>query len=52
MKTIFFVAAIAAGMTLAATAEAFEDFDINSDGAVTSDEIEVAMQGRDTARFA
>ncbi len=64
MKTRFLLAAIAAGMTLAATAEAreanpprmempaFEDLDINADGAVTSDEIEAAMQARDTARFA
>ena len=64
MKTTFLVAAIAAGMTLAATAEAreanpprmelpaFEDLDINSDGAVTSDEIEAAMQARAAARFA
>jgi Ca2+-binding EF-hand superfamily protein len=64
MKTTFLVAAIAAGMTMAATAEAregnpprmempaFEDLDINSDGAVTSDEIEAAMQVRAAEQFA
>jgi hypothetical protein len=57
------LAAIAAGMTLAATAEAreanppawkcqFEDLDINSDGAATSDEIEAAMQASCRCAFA
>jgi Ca2+-binding EF-hand superfamily protein len=63
MKTTLLVVAIAAGMTLAASAQAreghgpqmdmpdFEDLDINSDGAVTSDEIDAAMQARAAARF-
>ncbi len=64
MKTTLLVAAIAVGATLAASAQAretdaprmempaFEDLDINSDGAVTSDEIEAAMLARAAARFA
>lgn len=64
MKTTFLVAAIAAGITLAASAQAregqgprmempaFEDLDLNSDGEVTAPEIHGAMQARAAARFA
>ncbi len=64
MKTTFLVAAIAAGMTLAATAEArdgrgprpempsFEELDLNTDGGVTLEELEAAMEVRAEARFA
>lgn len=71
MKTTLLVAAIAAGITLAASAEAreghgdrgerggariemptFEELDANGDGAVTTDEINAAMQARADARFA
>lgn len=66
MKTTFLVAAIAAGITLAATAEArqghgqgqraelpaFEELDANADGSVTLAEIGAAMQARMDARFA
>ncbi len=64
MKTTFLVAAIAAGITLAATAQAreaqgprmqmpaFEELDLNSDGEVTATEIQDAMQAQAAARFA
>lgn len=64
MKTTLLVAAIAAGVTLAATAEAreghapriamptFEELDLNGDGGVTSEEIAQAMQAQAEARFA
>ena len=64
MKTPLLVAAIAAGMTLAATAEArdgrgaafdmptFEELDANADGGITMDEIEAAMAARAAERFA
>lgn len=67
MKTTLLVAAIAAGITLAAGAQAreangdrgarkqmptFEQLDANSDGAVTPDEIATAMQAQSAARFA
>lgn len=67
MKTTFLVAAIAAGITLAATAQAregygdrgarlqmptFEEIDANGDGNVTPEEIATAMQVRADARFA
>jgi len=62
MKTTLLIAAIAAGMTLAAGAQArdggarfempaFEEIDANSDGAVTSEEITAAMQAQALARF-
>ena len=66
MKTTLLVAAIAAGITLAAAAQAregggdrgpraqlpaFEDLDMNSDGAITAEEITAAMQARATLRF-
>lgn len=64
MKTTLHVAAIAAGISLAATAEAregrghrmempsFEELDLNSDGGVTVEEIAQAMQTQAAARFA
>ena len=64
MKTTYLVAAIAAGITLAASAQAreshgprmqmpaFEELDLNSDGEVTAEEIRGAMQARAAARFA
>lgn len=65
MKTLFLVAALAAGTTIAATAEAresnrgprmdlpsFEQLDINADGGVTLEEIQAAMQAHAAARFA
>lgn len=63
MKTTLLVAAIAAGVTLAATAEAregrggapmptFEELDTNADGGVTAQEIADAMQARATEKFA
>lgn len=64
MKTTLLMAAIAAGMTLAATAEArpgqgdriempaFEELDLNTDGAATLQEIETAMQTLREDRFA
>lgn len=64
MKTTLFMAALAAGITLAATADAregqgprmnmpsFEELDANADGSVTSEEIATAMQARGAARFA
>ena len=64
MKTTFLVAAIAAGITLAASAHAregqgprmempaFEDLDLNNDGEVTAEEIQGAMQALGAARFA
>lgn len=63
MKTTLLIAAIAAGTTLAATAQAreghgprmempaFEELDANADGAVTVEEITAAMQARGAARF-
>ena len=62
MKTTLLVAAMAAGVTLAATAEAreghggrmqlpaFEELDANADGNVTLEEIQAAVQARAEAR--
>lgn len=64
MKTTLLMAAVAAGVTLAASAEArdghgprmqmptFEELDLNGDGGVTAEEVTTAMQARAEARFA
>ena len=64
MKTTLLMAAIAAGVTLAATAEAreghgqrmempaFEELDANADGGITLEEIAAAGEARAAARFA
>ena len=64
MKTLILVTTIAAGLTLAATAEAregergarmemptFEQLDLNSDGGVTLQEVEAAMATLAQTRF-